>query len=152
MADTLSRKVESIGNLTYLPVVERLLAMDVKDLANQFVRLDISEPSRVLAYVVAQSSLLDHNNTCQFDDPHLLVLKDTVQRGVAKEVVIGDDSVMWLQGQICVPNMDRLRDLKLEEAHNSCNSIHPSVTKMYRDLKQYYWWRIMKKDIVAYVS
>ncbi|XP_070034631.1 uncharacterized protein [Nicotiana tomentosiformis] len=88
----------------------------------------------------------------QFDDPHLLVLKDTVHRGGAKEVVIGDDGVMWHRHRICVPNVDGLRYLTLEEAHSLPYSIHPSFIKVYRDLNQHYWWWRMKKDSVAYVS
>ncbi|XP_070057239.1 uncharacterized protein [Nicotiana tomentosiformis] len=126
--------------------------MDFQALANQFVRLDVSKPSRVLAYVVSRSSLLERIKSRQFDDPYLLVLKNTVQQGGAKEVVIGDDGFMRLEGRICVPNVDGLRELILEEAHNLCYYIHPGVPKMYRDLKQDYWWRRMKKGIVAYVS
>ncbi|XP_070050734.1 uncharacterized protein [Nicotiana tomentosiformis] len=124
--------------------------MDVQVLANQFMILDVSEPSRVLACFVVEPSLLERIKARQFDDPHLLVLKDTMQRGGAKEIVIGDVCVMRLQGRICVPNVDGLRDLILEEAHSSHYSIHPGATKMYHDLKQHYYWRSMKKDIVAY--
>ncbi|XP_070045187.1 uncharacterized protein [Nicotiana tomentosiformis] len=138
VADVLSSKAESMGSLAYLPVVERPLAMDVQRLANRFVRLDVSEPSRVLAFVVAQSLLLERIKDRQFDDPHFLVMKDTVQRGGAKEVVVGDDGIMRLQGWNYVPNVDGLRDLILEEAHSSRYSIHPGVTNMYRDLKQHY--------------
>ncbi|XP_070046521.1 protein HOMOLOG OF MAMMALIAN LYST-INTERACTING PROTEIN 5-like [Nicotiana tomentosiformis] len=56
---------------------------------------------------------------CLFDDPHSLVLKDTVQWGSAKKVVIEHDGVMRLQGRICVANVDGLRELILEEAHSS---------------------------------
>ncbi|XP_070056865.1 uncharacterized protein [Nicotiana tomentosiformis] len=94
--DALSRKEKIICSLTYLLVEKRPLDMDVKALANRFGRLDIWVPSRVLACVVAHSSLLEHIKARQFDNPHLLVLKDTVQRGGAKEVVIGDDGVMRL--------------------------------------------------------
>ncbi|XP_070046683.1 uncharacterized protein [Nicotiana tomentosiformis] len=87
VADALSRKAESMGSLVFLPTVERSLAMDVQALANQFIRLDILEPSRVHAYVVAQSYFLERIKACQFDDPHLLVLKGTVQRGGAKKHV-----------------------------------------------------------------
>ena len=31
-------------------------------------------------------------------------------------------------------------------------SIHSGATKMYRDLKQHYWWCRMKRDIVDFVS
>ncbi|XP_070054466.1 uncharacterized protein [Nicotiana tomentosiformis] len=112
-----------MGSLAYLPVAERPLAMNVQVLANRFVRLDVSEPSQ-----------------------------DIVQRGGAKDVVIGDDGVMRLQGRICVLNVDGLRYLILEDAHSSRYSIYLGVTKMYHDLKQHYWWRRMKKDIIAYVS
>ncbi|XP_070039371.1 uncharacterized protein [Nicotiana tomentosiformis] len=45
--------------------------------------------------------------------------------------------------------MDDLRELILDEAHSLRYSIHPEAMKMYRDLKQHYWWRRMKKDIVV---
>ncbi|XP_070030888.1 uncharacterized protein [Nicotiana tomentosiformis] len=96
VADALSRKAESIGSLAYLSAVERPLSMDVHVLANQFVRLDVSDPSGVLACVVAQSLLLECIKARQFDDAHLLVLKDTVQQGGAMEVMIGDDGIMRL--------------------------------------------------------
>ncbi|XP_070035656.1 uncharacterized protein [Nicotiana tomentosiformis] len=72
--------------------------------------------------------------------------------GGAKEVTIGEDDVLWLQGRLCIPNVDGLREKILEEAHSSRYSIHPGTMKMYRDLRQYYWWRRMKKDIVEYMA
>ncbi|XP_070046360.1 uncharacterized protein [Nicotiana tomentosiformis] len=152
VADALIRKAESMCSLKFLPVMERPLAMDVQALDNRFVRLDISEPSGVLACVVAQSSFLERIKAHHFDDPHLLVLKDTVQRGGAKEIVIGDDGGKRLQGHICGPNLDGLRELIFEKAYSLRYSIHPGVKKMYCGLKQHYWWRRMKKDIVPYVS
>ncbi|XP_070015332.1 uncharacterized protein [Nicotiana sylvestris] len=47
--------------------------------------------------------------------------------------------------------MDELRELILKEAHSSRYSIHPGSAKIYQDLRQYYWWRRMKKDVLAYV-
>ena len=40
----------------------------------------------------------------------------------------------------------------LHEAHNSVFTMHPRGNKMYQDLKQYYWWRGMKRDVTKYVS
>ncbi|XP_070004874.1 uncharacterized protein [Nicotiana sylvestris] len=114
VVDTLSRKAKSMGSLAYLLIVKRPSAMDVQDLANQFVILDDLEIIHVLSYVVSQPSLLEHIRAHHFDDLHLLVLKDTVQRGGTEEVVIGDDDVIQLQGRICIPNVDGLRDLILE--------------------------------------
>ncbi|XP_070017612.1 uncharacterized protein [Nicotiana sylvestris] len=128
------------------------MAMDIQALASQFVRLDLLEPSRVLACVVSRSLLFDRIRERQFDDLHLLVLKDKVQHGDARDVTIGDDGVLRMQSQICVPNIDGLRELILEEAHSSRYSIHPSAAKMYQDLRQYYWWMRMKKDIIGFVA
>ena len=152
VADALSRKSASMGSLAYIPVSQRSLALDVQALANRLVRLDISEPSRVLACTVARSSLLERIRERQFEDPHLCVLRDTVQRGGAKKVTLDDDGVLRLQGRVCVPNVDGIRELILAEAHSSRYSIHPGTAKMYQDLRQHYWWRKMKKDIVVHVA
>ncbi|XP_070010202.1 uncharacterized protein [Nicotiana sylvestris] len=74
VADALSRKAVSLGSLAYIPVGDSLFASDVQALANQFVRLDVPEASRVLACTLAQSSLFEHFRERQYDDPHLLAL------------------------------------------------------------------------------
>nr|XP_016437557.1 PREDICTED: uncharacterized protein LOC107763584 [Nicotiana tabacum] len=113
------------ANTPTVELVSRPLALDVQALANQLVRLDDSEPSCILACVVSRSSLYERIKACRYDDPHLLVLKNTVQYDNAKEVTIGDDGALWMQSQICVPNVIGLRVLILEEAHILRNSIHP---------------------------
>jgi hypothetical protein len=40
----------------------------------------------------------------------------------------------------------------MDEAHKSRYSVHPGSDKMYQDLKEVYWWPIMKADIARYVS
>jgi hypothetical protein len=63
-----------------------------------------------------------------------------------------DHGTLWLGKWICVPNLKAIRELILQEAHDSAYSIHPGSTKMYEDLKSRYWWYDMKKDIAEYVS
>ena len=53
---------------------------------------------------------------------------------------------------MCTPRVDDLINIILIEAHSSRYSIHPSATKMYRDLKQHFWWGRMKRDIVEFVA
>ncbi|XP_070040913.1 uncharacterized protein [Nicotiana tomentosiformis] len=141
-----------MGSLAFILVGERPLASNVQALANQFVRLDVSEPSRVLACVVSWSYLYECIRERQYDDPHLFFLKDMVQNGDAKEVSIGDDGVLRMQGQTCVPNVDGLHEFILVEAHCLRYSIHLVTTKIYQNLRQHYWWRRMKNDIVEFVS
>ncbi|XP_070004183.1 uncharacterized protein [Nicotiana sylvestris] len=152
VANALSRKAVSMGSLAYSLVGKRPLASDVHALSNQFVRLDVLEPSRVLSCMVSQSSSYERIIERQYDHPYLLVLKDMVQHSDAKEVSIGDNGLLRMQGQICVSNMDGLRELILEKAHNLRYSIHSATAKMYWDLRLHYWWRKMKKYIVEYVA
>ncbi|XP_070048540.1 uncharacterized protein [Nicotiana tomentosiformis] len=140
-----------MDSLAFISAEEKPLALDIRSLANRLVRLDISEPSRVLTCVVAHSSLLEQIKARHFDDPHLAVLRETVLQGVAKKVSIGDDGVLRLRGRLCVPNVDGLRERILEEVHNSQYSIHPGAQKMYQDLRQHYWWQPIKKYIFEYV-
>ncbi|WMV46385.1 hypothetical protein MTR67_039770 [Solanum verrucosum] len=81
VADALSRKAVSMGSLALLQAGERPLARDVQSLANSFVRLDISESGKVLAYVEARSSLLEQIRTQQFDDGDLCKIRDKVSKG-----------------------------------------------------------------------
>ncbi|XP_070034783.1 uncharacterized protein [Nicotiana tomentosiformis] len=138
VADALSRKAGRMESLAFIPVGERPLTLDVQALANGFVRLDILEPSQALACMVSRSSLFERIKVRQYDDPHLLVLKDTVQYGDAKEVTIGDDGMLQLWGRICVFNVDGLQEPILAEVHSSQYSIHLCTAKMYHESKQHY--------------
>ncbi|XP_073276461.1 uncharacterized protein [Primulina huaijiensis] len=40
----------------------------------------------------------------------------------------------------------------MAEAHKSKFSVHPGSTKMYRDLKNNFWWNGMKRDVAEFVS
>ncbi|KAL8120200.1 hypothetical protein AgCh_017373 [Apium graveolens] len=39
-----------------------------------------------------------------------------------------------------------------EPGHGSRYKVHPGSTKMYQDLKEYYWWPNMKKDVAEWVN
>ncbi|XP_070010008.1 uncharacterized protein [Nicotiana sylvestris] len=152
VADALSRKTESMWSLDFISVGERLLSLDVQALANKFMRLDVSEPSQVLACVVSRSYLFERIKAHQYDDPHLLFLKDTVNHDDSKEIIIGNDEVLRLQGRVCAPNVDGLGEQILNEAHSSRYFIYLGAMKMCHDLKHHYWLRRMKKDIGEYVA
>ena len=64
----------------------------------------------------------------------------------------GGDGVLCYQGRLCVLAVGELRHHTLAEAHTPRNSIHPGSTKMYRNLREVYWWNGMKRDIADFVS
>ena len=51
-----------------------------------------------------------------------------------------------MKGRVCVPNIDDLRMAIMEEAHCLAYAIHPGSIKMYRTIKENYWWSGMKRD------
>ena len=75
-----------------------------------------------------------------------------VLRGEAKEAIIDEEDILRIKGMVCVPRIDNLIRTILTEDHSSRYSIHPGATKMYRDLKQHFWWSRMKRDIVDFVA
>jgi hypothetical protein len=60
--------------------------------------------------------------------------------------------ILWFNDRLVVPKDKKLRNQIMAEAHSSKLSIHPGSSKMYQDLKPYYWWTKMKKEIAAYVA
>jgi hypothetical protein len=63
-----------------------------------------------------------------------------------------DQGVLWYKGRICVPNIKKLKDKILQEAHNSAYSIYLGGNKMYQDLKATYWFYGMKRYVTEYVA
>ncbi|KAH0655152.1 hypothetical protein KY285_030034 [Solanum tuberosum] len=100
----------------------------------------------------AKSSLVVEVKEKQDSDPILLELKGAVHNQRVEVFSQGGDGVLRYQGRLCVPDMGELRQHILTEAHNSRYSIHPGATKMYRDLREVYWWNGMKRDIANFVA
>ena len=53
--------------------------------------------------------------------------------------------------QQCVLDVPELKKSILKEGHKSGLSIHPGATKMYQDLKKFFWWPSMKKEVAKFV-
>jgi len=51
-----------------------------------------------------------------------------------------------------IPDDVELRQIILKEAHDSPFAMHPGGTKIYRNVKEHYWWISIKKDIIEYVA
>ncbi|WMV59032.1 hypothetical protein MTR67_052417 [Solanum verrucosum] len=63
----------------------------------------------------------------------------------------GGDGVSRYQGRLCVPKVDELQERIMEEGHSSKYSIHPGSTKMYRHLREVYWWSSKSRGIAEFV-
>ena len=82
----------------------------------------------------------------------LVQLREEVKRGSKPDFVLSDDGILRFGTRLCVPNDGDLRRKLLKEAHCSKFAIHPRGMKMYKGLKQNYWWLGMKQDIARFVA
>ena len=72
--------------------------------------------------------------------------------GEERRCVKDEKGLLRFASRIWIPNVQELRNEILHKAHSSRYSIHSGSTKMYRDLKEYYWWPNMKVDIAEWVN
>nr|GFD02275.1 retrotransposon protein, putative, Ty3-gypsy subclass [Tanacetum cinerariifolium] len=86
----------------------------------------------------------------QKEDSEIWTIVENLNKQV--EFHLDEDNVLWQGTRLVVPNDATLREALLIEAHSSPFSVHPVSTKMYHDLKQYFWWSGMKGDVATFVS
>ncbi|KAL1204351.1 hypothetical protein V5N11_029082 [Cardamine amara subsp. amara] len=97
---------------------------------------------------VNHADLLSRVRLAQEKDERLI----HASREAGSEYQVSANGTILVSGRVCVPLDEGLRREILSEAHASMFSIHPGATKMYRDLKRYYHWVGMKKDVANWVA
>jgi len=65
---------------------------------------------------------------------------------------MGADDILRFKGRVCVPGRPHFRRQILKEGHQSRLSIHPGMTKMYKDLKESFWWSGTKANVADFVA
>ena len=85
-------------------------------------------------------------------DPELQGIKQNLKKEKLFKFVIHEDGTLQFQSHLCVSKNVGIRKHILEEAPNTRYSVHLGGTKMYIDLRQYFWWNNMKKDIAEYID
>ena len=96
--------------------------------------------------------LIDHILEAQLEDPYLMSMRKKVEEGEQSNFAIRDDGALVIGSRLCVPTTEELKRQILAEAYSSSFVMHPGSTKMYRTLKEYYWWSGMKREVTEYVS
>ena len=99
-----------------------------------------------------RSILVDQILEAQLEDPYLMSMRKKVEEGGQSDFAVRDDGALVMDSRLCVPAAEDLKRQILEEAHSSAYAMHPGSTKMYRTLKEYYWWSGMKREVAEYVS
>jgi transposase InsO family protein len=150
VADALSRK--SMGSFAHIAEVRRPVVNEFQSLMLSGVKFETSNAESLLAHVEARSSLVDNIKETPDKDPYLKKVIEDIKLGKVSEFKIDSEGMLRFDTRLCVPNIEDLRKKILEEAHRSSYTIHPGSTKMYKDLKENYWWEGMKRDVAEFVS
>nr|GFA80986.1 retrotransposon protein, putative, Ty3-gypsy subclass [Tanacetum cinerariifolium] len=143
VADALSRKS---GMIAGIKVEEEI----IRDLERLGIELCVRGQHGYWASLRIEPDLISQIKEAQKEDNEIWTIIENLEKQV--EFHIDEDNVLWQGTRLVVPNDATLREALLTEAHSSPFSVHPDSTKMYHDLKQYFWWSGMKGDVATFVA
>jgi hypothetical protein len=146
VADALSRKAHC--NCIAAETYSATLCHEMDKLSLEVV------PRGTLQNLVVEPTLHDKIVLAQQSDKGVQTIKDKLAAREEKYKCFHQDAegVLWFDNRLVVPKDRQLRKEIMDEAHRSKFSIHPGSNKMYRDLKQNFWWTRMKREIARYVA
>ncbi|XP_016681369.1 uncharacterized protein [Gossypium hirsutum] len=122
------------------------------DLRAMFARLSLFDDGSLLAELQVKSTWIEQIRGKQLGDKSLRLRFRQVENGGTTNIGINSDGVLCFQGRICVPNDEDLRQLILREVHGSPYTMHLGGNKMYRDLRELYWWLGLKHEVTDFVA
>jgi len=96
--------------------------------------------------------LRDKVLVAQQADGKVKEIKVRLTKGMETSFQMLSDELIAMGRQIYLPEDKTLKDEVLREAYEYRFATHLGSTKMYRDLKEYYWWPNMKREIIEFVS
>ena len=99
----------------------------------------------LLTALEMQPSIIEEIKASQKEDARLERIRCNVAQGKSPGFMVHEDGTLRFQNRLCVSNKEEFKRRILKEAHNTRYSVNPGGTKMYRDLKQFFWWENMKK-------
>nr|GFD27799.1 putative reverse transcriptase domain-containing protein [Tanacetum cinerariifolium] len=92
---------------------------------------------RELERLRIKPDLISRIKEAQKEDSEIWTIVENLDKQA--EFHLDDDHVLWQDTRLVVPNDASLIEALLTEAHSSPFYVHPGSTKMYHDLKQYFW-------------
>ncbi|KAA3474134.1 DNA/RNA polymerases superfamily protein [Gossypium australe] len=133
VADALSRKV-------------------VTDLRSMFARLSLFDDGSLLAELQVKPTWLDQIKEKQLEDDGLNDRRLQVQNGGLEDFSLSSEGVLCFKGKACMPKDVELRQRILRDAHSSPYAMHPGGSKMYRGLREQFWWPGLKREVTEFVG
>ena len=147
VADALSRK--PTGSISHLKVEYLPRLLELRSLG---VRLELIDTGALLATFHVCPVLIDRIREIQVQDPTMIKLKREAESRQLKGFSVRADGTLMMGHRLCISNVGGLKKEIMEKVHSSAYAMHLGSTKMYHTLREHYWWRGMKKDVVEFVS
>ncbi|KAA3466563.1 integrase [Gossypium australe] len=94
--------------------------------------------------MTARSSITRVKEKQQTDE----VLKGKLQlvsKDGPAEFSMNEEGLLCFRGKVCMPKDPELRSRILYEAHGGTYAMHPGGSKMFRDLRDQFWWPRLKQ-------
>ena len=117
----------------------------IKEFDKLEIEVHVPESSTELIYAMTfQPKLLEKIRRCQEE-----IMNHEIDDLSGEEITSqkDDKGIFRVASRIWIPNVPKLKAEILQDAHSTRYLIHPGSTKMYRDLKESFWWPDMKKEI-----
>jgi hypothetical protein len=147
VADALSRKVKTVDAQWEDWDEKELLELRKID-----AQVEAGPDESLVAQLRVRSTLRDRVLEAQQEDLEVCKIREKVRSGIETPFQIQKDGMVVLGRRMYLPDDQPLKREVLQEAHESRFATHPGSTKMYRDLKDFYWWPNMKKEVAEYVA
>ncbi|KAL4387925.1 hypothetical protein GQ457_09G030640 [Hibiscus cannabinus] len=112
----------------------------------------LKRDQKFVAELRVQSTIVSRIKELQSGDQELQAIVAKMREKHDPDFFVNADSLLCFRNRVCVPSDESLRQEILQEAHNSLFSVHPGSVKMYKDLRDLYWWPGIKQAITEYVS
>ncbi|KAA3480729.1 DNA/RNA polymerases superfamily protein [Gossypium australe] len=102
-----------------------------------FAHLSLYEDGSLLAELQVKPSWVSQIKEKQLSDKVLSSRLQQVEGGETEDFGLNNDGVLCFHGK---------------EAHSSPYAMHPGGSKMYRDLREQFWWPGLKQEVTEFVS
>jgi len=106
----------------------------------------------LLALMIIKIVSWDNVLEAQWRDVEIKRIRATlgIEDGIPFQIM--ENGLLMIGNWICIPKNSMLKKEILEGAHIFCFTAHPESIKMYIDLKKYYWWPNIKREMVEFVA
>ena len=146
VADALSRK--AVHTFVMITTQEKLQ----DEMKRAGIDVVVKGGNVQMTQLTIQPTLRNKVIDAQRSDEHLSKVWSQIETERPVGYSISSDGGLLWQNRLCVPRDEGILKDIMTEAHDTSYVFHPGSTKMYQDLKRYYWWSGMNRNIADFVS